>query len=119
MSVIKGWIMKIGIASGFVRKNAVVLAVQVTQENLSDLLDAIPFARVAATNASGMPEMYIQVPVVKHSYDNKPKRAFVGDYILLDDQGYKVYRAPDFERMYDALTSDMIDQINTQMDEAS
>ena len=111
--------MKVGIASGYVRRNAVIVAVQVTQENMADILDAIPGARVSATNASGVPEMFIQVPVVNHSYDNKPKRAFVGNFIVYDSDGYKIYREPDFYRMYKGLTPDLIDEINTMMDEAS
>ena len=110
--------MKTGIASGFIRKHAVVEAVRVTSINMAQVARWCD-GRVQAVTVNGIDVLCVIPPVIRSSYDNKPRRAFVDDYIMLDGQGYKVYRQADFERMYDELNSDMIDEINNQMDKVS
>ena len=107
------------VATGYVKRNSIVQAVQVTAENLRDVRLWCK-GGLSVTDASGTAEWFITVPVVKtNSYDNKPKRAFVGNFIVLDDDGYKIYREADFFRMYDPIDADMIDNINKRMDEVS
>lgn len=101
--------MKTKIAAGFIRKNSVVESVLVTAENMKDVAKWCG-GHVGVTDGSGPVEWFVHVPVVKHSYDNKPKRAFVGSYVLLDDDGFKIYRQPDFERMYEPVTVESVEQ---------
>lgn len=107
--------MRTKIAGGYIRRNSVVESVLVTTENMKDVSEWCG-GQICVTDGSGPVEFFIRVPVVKHSYDNKPKRAFIGNYVILDNDGFKIYREADFERMYQPLDNQsvnkLIDDIN-------
>lgn len=85
----------------FVRKPFFVEAVQVTKENFSELAEWCQ-GKIETDRESGGSKKYIKVRV---TYPKHPKqtRAYVGDWILYTDSGYKVYTNHAFEKSFDRV----------------
>lgn len=97
------------ITEKYVRKPLYVDAVQVTEENFADIarwcfgeignIDETPVDKTADIDPS---KQYIHVRV--HSPRNpRQTKAFVGDWILYTERGYKVYTAKAFQANFDPV----------------
>lgn len=111
----------------YMRKPFYVSAFQVTEENLESLSEehGLDIRTAAKTGAR-----YLKVKVLRPLNDRQTK-AFVGDWLLVSENGYKVYTQAAFEknfirvsaaedRMLDAIMDPIektLDGIETRMDE--
>jgi hypothetical protein len=97
--------------SKYVRKPLYVDAVQVTKENFADVLrwcqgdlganDGTEFKQVNAADID--PEkQYIRIRV-HNPQSIRQTKAFVGDWILYTDRGYKIYTEKAFKENFDAV----------------
>lgn len=98
----------------YIRKSFGVDAVQVTEAN---------FAEVAAW-CGGFPmndgtRKYIQVDV-KHPINPRQTRAYVGDWVLSSDKGYKVFTDSAFKKQFVPDTTEAEDEfgLDTEGEEA-
>lgn len=100
------------ITTKYVRKPLFVDAVQVTEENFADIarwcfgevgnIDESPVDRSADVQPS---KQYIHVRV--HNPKNpRQTKAFVGDWILYTERGYKVYTTKAFQANFDPVDQD-------------
>ena len=89
----------------YTRKPFIIEAVQVTEDNMEEVAVWCR-GKVLTTNsqiAAGLhkdPERYIQVEV-QNPLNERQKRAFVNDWVLFANQGFKVYTPRAFERSFD------------------
>jgi hypothetical protein len=92
----------------YVRKPLFVQAVQVTTENFED---AAKWCLGEIRNKSNLPEgadmsdpsnRYIHVRVL-NAKNPRQTRAFVGDWILYNDRGYKVYNDKAFRDQFEKV----------------
>lgn len=97
------------ITEKYVRKSLFVDAVQVTEENFADIarwcfgeicnIDETPVNSAEDVNPS---KQYIHVRV--HNPKNpRQTKAFVGDWILYTERGYKVYTTKAFQANFDKV----------------
>lgn len=97
------------ITEKYVRKSLFVDAVQVTEENFADIarwcfgeicnIDETPVNSSEDVNPS---KQYIHVRV--HNPKNpRQTKAFVGDWILYTERGYKVYTTKAFQANFDKV----------------
>jgi hypothetical protein len=97
------------ITTKYVRKPLFVDAVQVTEQNFEDIarwcfgevanIDESPVDRSASVQPS---KQYIHVRV--HNPKNpRQTKAFVGDWILYTERGYKVYTTKAFQANFDQV----------------
>ena len=95
----------------YVRKPLYVDAVQVTSENFAEVLhwcqgdlgavDGTEFTRIDESKID--PEkQYIRIRV-HNPLSPRQTKAFVGDWILYTDRGYKIYTQRAFEENFDAV----------------
>ena len=100
------------ITTKYVRKPLFVDAVQVTEENFADIarwcfgevgnIDESPVDRSADVQPT---KQYIHVRV--HNPKNpRQTKAFVGDWILYTERGYKVYTTKAFQANFDLVEPD-------------
>jgi hypothetical protein len=100
------------IAAQYVRRPLYVEAVQVTEENFSDIarwcfgtihnVDETPVDKTKELEPS---KQYIHVRV--HAPKNpRQTKAFVGDWILYTERGYKVYTTKAFRANFDLVTAE-------------
>lgn len=104
------------ITKKYVRKPLYVDAVQVTEKNFADIarwcfgeicnIDESPIDVAADLNNIVRPsEQYIHVRV--HNPKNaRQTRAFVGDWLLYTERGYKVYTEKAFKANFDRVRND-------------
>jgi hypothetical protein len=94
------------VASGYIRKNHEVEAVQVTYEWFKEIAEWCGgFIRTSTNVDRG--ELYIRVPIVRRSQERgRPNRAYVGDWILKDGDGFKIYSNEAFTNVYSPVTPD-------------
>lgn len=93
----------------YVRKPLHVDAVQVTEENFSDIarwcfgeignIDDSPFDPTADIQPT---KQYIHVRV-HNPKNSRQTKAYVGDWILYTERGYKVYTTKAFQANFDPL----------------
>jgi hypothetical protein len=95
----------VNVAAGYIRRNHEVEAVQVTFEMFRDIAEWCGGA-IRSLRDEGTGELYIRVPIVRSKYANKPNKAFVGDWILKDGDGFKVYSDKAFQNSYKPLIPD-------------
>ena len=95
----------------YVRKPLFVQAVQVTAENFED---AAKWCLGEIRTKSNLPEgsdlndpsnRYIHVRVL-NAKNPRQTRAFVSDWILYNDRGYKVYNDKAFKDQFEKVTED-------------
>lgn len=78
------------------RKTFFVTAVQVTEENMKDVADWCA-GKVVHTASD---KKFIKVDV-KRALSPRQKQAFVGDWVLSNGKGFKVYTKSAFERNFE------------------
>jgi hypothetical protein len=88
--------VKTAVASGYIRKNAVIEAVKVTRRNMKDVAE---WCGGEIKNFGVAHGDHIHVPIAKSRF-NKPDRAYAGDYVMYDADGFKVYSEKAFESSY-------------------
>lgn len=81
----------------FVRKPLFVDAVQVTEENFNQVVD---WCQGDVSDTAGAP--YIRVRVQK-PLNVRQTQAYIGDWILYTDRGYKVYNKKAFRMNFDSV----------------
>jgi hypothetical protein len=100
------------ITTKYVRKPLFVDAVQVTEQNFADIarwcfgeignIDDSPVDKTAEVQPT---KQYIHVRV--HNPKNpRQTKAFVGDWILYTERGYKVYTTKAFQANFDKVDED-------------
>lgn len=94
------------ITTRFIRKPLYVDAVRVTAEN---------FKEVAEWCQGDITEDYIRVRV-HNPKTPRQTRAYIGDWILYTDRGYKVYMEKAFKNSFDEVEEDVPnpDQLTTE-----
>lgn len=91
----------------YTRKPFIIEAVQVTEENMADVATWCK-GEILSTNsqiAQGLhkdPERFIKVDV-QNPMNERQTRAFVGDWVLFANQGFKVYTDRAFQRSFDPV----------------
>lgn len=85
----------------YVRKPFTVDALQVTEENISEVAEWCQGTLEEASNK----DKYIRVRVHRPLHDRQTK-AFVGDWVLYTASGYKVYTPKAFEATFELLQSE-------------
>jgi hypothetical protein len=96
----------------YMRKPFYVDAEQVTEENLEELSEKhnLDIRTAAKTGAR-----YLKVKVLRPLNDRQTK-AFVGDWLLVSENGYKVYTQAAFEKNFVKVsTSQMLDLLETEV----
>jgi hypothetical protein len=95
----------------YVRKPLYVDAVQVTEENFSDIarwcfgeIGNIDETPVDKSKDAEPTKQYIHVRV-HNPKNSRQTRAFVGDWILYTERGYKVYTTKAFTANFDLVES--------------
>jgi len=79
----------------FVRRSFDVRAVQVTEENFQEVAD---WTRGGIVGEPGVAD-YILIKV-KHPLNKRQTQAFVGDWVLKTQKGFKVYQDEAFKRNF-------------------
>jgi hypothetical protein len=97
------------ITQKYVRKPLYVDAVQVTEENFPDIarwcfgeignIDETPVTDLSAVQPT---KQYIHVRV-HNPKNSRQTKAFVGDWILYTERGYKVYTTKAFQANFDLV----------------
>jgi hypothetical protein len=97
------------ITAKYIRKPLIVDAVQVTEQNFGDIarwcigeivnIDDTPVDKTAEPNPA---KQYIYVRVHNPKSPRQTK-AFVGDWILYTERGYKVYTTKAFQANFDLV----------------
>jgi hypothetical protein len=94
----------VSVTSRWVRKNSNVEAVRLNRAEIHKIAFWCGGA-IRATDAGGREgALYILLPF-KSNY-NKPNRAFMGDWILKDDDGFKVYSHESFSGVFLKMSKD-------------
>ena len=112
------------VTTKYVRKPLFVDAVQITLANFNEVAEWCqgevrdyhdkPLAPEQATNEAL--ERYIHVRV--HNPKNvRQTKAFVGDWLLYTERGYKVYTQKAFRASFDAVPQDQDSEATTDQDE--
>jgi hypothetical protein len=91
------------IAAGYIRKNHEVEAVQVSYERLQTVSDWCG-GHIGTSRETRVGEIYIRVPVFRSK--NKPNRAYVGDWIVRDGDGLKIFSDKSFTATYKPIVPD-------------
>lgn len=99
----------------FVRKTFKIQAVQVTEDNINEVAKWCSGEVKTALNGQG--KTFIEVNVKKPMSDRQ-KQAFVGDWVLYNKSGYKVYTDRAFNACFEAPPSP-IEQLFTEQDIAA
>lgn len=91
----------------YTRKPFIIEAVQVTEENMSDVAkwckgEILSTDSKIAADLHKEPETFIKVDV-QNPMNERQTRAFVGDWVLFANQGFKVYTDRAFERSFDPV----------------
>jgi hypothetical protein len=93
----------------YIRKPLIVLGVQVTKENFMELALWVQGSIQNNDGSQGgqidPPNQYIMVRVVSPKTPRQ-SRAFVGDWILYSDRGYKVYTPKAFNNTFDPVKAE-------------
>ncbi len=85
----------------YVRKPLFVDAVRVTQDNFEELAKWCQ-GEIVAKNSEGEHKAYIKVRVHNPKFDRQSK-AFIGEWILYSDRGYKIYTNKAFRSCFDLV----------------
>jgi len=85
--------------SKYVRKPFTVEGIQVSEENLEQVADWCGGHVRTQTTMSDGAKRYVKVNV-REPKTNRQTKAYVGDWILLSDGGYKVYTQSAFEKSF-------------------
>lgn len=94
------------ITEQYTRKNAQIEAVRV---NLAELMKIAKWCggHVRATDAlGGDGKMYIHVKVVPSKFRNRRTQAFIGDWIVKDSDGFKIYENDAFRSTFHLAARD-------------
>lgn len=90
------------VTSTWIRKNSVVEAVRVNRAEVHKIAywcgGSILATDTGDRKREGIGSIYILLPF-KSNY-NKPNRAFMGDWIVKDDEGFKVYSHDAFSAVF-------------------
>lgn len=92
----------------YIRKPLYVQAVRVTPENFDELVKWCQGEVETKVNSTRKNKKYIKVRV-HHPKNPRQTQAFVGDWILYTDRGYKVYTNDAFN-----LAFDLVDEVETK-----
>lgn len=88
----------------YIRKPLYVDAVRVTRENFDEIADWCQgTVEVEESRGETADRSYVRVRV-HHPKDAKQTKAFVGDWLLYTEKGYKVYTNPAFLRSFDLVS---------------
>lgn len=105
------------ITAKYVRKPLYVDAVQVTEENFVDIARWC-FGEIANSDESPLDPTAANEPTKQYIYVrvHNPKnprqtKAFVGDWILYTERGYKVYTTKAFQANFDLLNMSSLDPV--------
>lgn len=88
----------------FVRKPFYIDAVQVSDENISEVAEWCQgeIRTTAANNQDGIDEEYVKVRVHRPLNERQTK-AFIGDWVLYAGAGFKVYTSKAFKNSFDLV----------------
>lgn len=99
----------------FVRKTFEIEAVQVTEDNLNEVATWCNGEVKTALNGQG--KTFIEVNV-KNPMTDRQKQAFVGDWVLYNKSGYKVYTNRAFTGTFE-LPPSPVEDLFTEKDVAA
>ena len=95
----------------FLRKPLQVEGVQVTEDNMDELSEWCQGeVRVLPDKKTGGETPYIHVRV-HHPLSPRQTRAFVGDYILYANKGYKVYTNKALKKSFDEVEANSTERV--------
>ncbi len=89
----------------FQKKPFIVDAVQVTDENISEVA-AWCQGEVIGSDGDALDELYIFVRV-HNPMNERQTKAFVGDWVLYAGRGYKVYRDRAMKNTFEQIAQDV------------
>lgn len=101
----------------YVRKPLYVEAVQVTQENFSEVAEWCSGEIVEESSAKNGRGNYIKVRVT-NPMNARQSQAFSGDWILYTPRGYKVYTPKAFHNSFDQVPTNQL-QMETESESAA
>lgn len=98
----------------YIRRPLVVLAEEVTEENMADVAawcrGEIRTAGPSEEEGRETEQKYIKVPV-KRPLNQKQTQAYVGDWVLKAGSGFKVYTHKAFTSSFQKKVKDMLDTV--------
>lgn len=92
----------------FTRKPFEVEAVQVTADNMAEVAE---WCRGRVVKAKNDEEQHVKVRVLR-VMDDRQTKAFVGDWVLYANTGYKVYNAKAFAKSFEPVDGVIKDKVN-------
>lgn len=95
----------------FVRKQFKTNGVQVTEENIHEVAKWCNGEVKTALNGHGKP--FIEVNV-KNPINDRQKQAFVGDWVLHNKSGYKVYTDRAFRASFEPAAVDLSAELDAE-----
>lgn len=105
------------VTSKYVRKPLYVDAVQVTAENFTDVIlwcqgdvgfnDSSDYKRLDEVSNVDPSKQFIRIRVHNPLYIRQTK-AYVGDWILYTDRGYKIYTEKAFKENFDPIPTSSV-----------
>lgn len=101
----------------FVRKPFYVDGIRVTADNMSEVAEWCKgtLKETAPKEASKKPSKYIEVEVHRPMNDRQ-KRAFVGDWVLQAENGFKVYTDAALKNTFEiAKTSEVLSKLKEKL----
>jgi len=87
------------VSTPYLRRNYGCEAVQVSEKNLYKVA-AWCGGRVKRARIDGVDRLYIEVPVALRTGGTTAKRAYVGEWVILDPDGFKVYDNKEFNTIF-------------------
>jgi hypothetical protein len=89
------------VAQKFVRKPLYVDAVQVTEENFEEIA-RWSYGTITSDNDDGTGKKFIHIRV-HQPQSTRQQKAYVGDWVLYTDRGYKIYTEKAFQSNFDKV----------------
>jgi hypothetical protein len=86
------------LAQPYIRRNYGCEAILVTRGNMGAVAHWCG-GTVEVTKDRGVTELYIAVPICNKS-KGRPKRAYLGQWVIYDADGFKVYEDQNFHQLF-------------------